>query len=79
MKSPYSVIKRPVMTEKATMLTERHNQYAFAVDRRANKQEIQNAIEELFDVTVLSLRVINVRGKKRRMGLKYRKLGVTAA
>lgn len=79
MKSPYSVIKRPVMTEKATMLTERHNQYAFSVDRRANKQEIQNAIEELFDVTVLSLRVINVRGKKRRMGLKYRKLGMTAS
>ena len=79
MKTSYSVIKRPVMTEKATMLTERHNQYAFSVDRRANKHEIKQAIEDLFDVDVLSLRVVNVRGKKRRMGMRYRKMGMTAS
>jgi large subunit ribosomal protein L23 len=62
------VIVRPILTEKMTNLKELNNQYAFQVDRRANKIEIKSAIEQRFDVTVTNVRTINVRGKKRRMG-----------
>lgn len=79
MKSEYSIVKRPVVSEKANVQQERHNQYSFEVDRAANKHEIRLAIEKLFGVTVQSLRVMNVRGKKRRMGLRYRKPGRTSA
>ena len=79
MRTSHSIIKRPVVTEKATMLTERHNQYAFEVDRRANKHEIRRAVEELFGVEVIGLQVMNKRGKKRRMGMRYRKEGRTAS
>ena len=79
MKSPYDIIKRPVVTEKATLLTERYNQYVFEVARGANKNSIKQALEELFEVDVISLRVMHVRGKKRRMGIKVRKIGRTAA
>jgi len=79
MKTAYSIVKRPVITEKANIQQERFNQYSFVVDPSANKHEIKAAIEELFSVTVLSLRVLNVRGKKRRMGMRYRKVGRTSA
>jgi len=79
MKSPYSIIKRPVISEKANIQQERFNQYSFEVDRSANKHEIRQAIETLFGVTVESLRVMNVRGKKRRMGMRYRKPGRTSS
>ena len=67
-KLPNQVIIRPLMTEKMTKLTEIANQYAFEVDRSANKIEIMRAVEQRFDVTVESVRTIVVRGKKRRMG-----------
>ena len=68
MMDPTEVIVRPILTEKMTNLKELNNQYAFQVDRRANKIEIKNAVEQRFDVTVTNVRTINVRGKKRRMG-----------
>jgi large subunit ribosomal protein L23 len=77
--SAYSIIRRPVVSEKANLQQERFNQYAFEVDRASNKHEIRQAIEDLFSVTVTSIRVINVRGKKRRMGMRYRKLGRTSS
>lgn len=79
MRSPYLVIKRPVISEKANIQQERYNQYSFEVDRNANKHEIRDAIERLFSVTVESIRVMNVRGKKRRMGLRRRKGGMTSS
>ncbi len=79
MKSPYDIIKRPVITEKASLQQERFGQYAFEVDRFANKYQIKEAIETLFDVNVVSLRVMNVRGKKRRMGMRYKRIGFTAS
>jgi|SaaInl8_200m_RNA_FD_contig_21_217131_length_518_multi_3_in_0_out_0_2 large subunit ribosomal protein L23 len=78
MKTPYEIVKRPVITEKANLQQERHNQYAFEVDRYSNKHQIRAAIEALFDVNVTSIRVMSVRGKKRRMGLKVRRIGFTA-
>ena len=58
---------RPVITEKTTRLQADHNQYAFEVAADATKPEIRRAIEELFEVRVLSVRTMNVAGKKRRV------------
>lgn len=64
----YSVIKRPLITEKSTNARETENQYVFEVDKRASKIEIRNAVEKIFKVRVLDVRTINMRGKKKRMG-----------
>ena len=58
-----TVIKRPMLTEKAAMLAEK-KQYAFEVTTDANKIQIKAAIERLYDVKVSSVRTINVKGKK---------------
>ena len=68
MMDPTEVIVRPILKKKMTNLKELNNQYAFQVDRRANKIEIKSAVEQRFDVTVTNVRTVNVRGKKRRMG-----------
>lgn len=62
------ILKRPLLTEKATIGREARNEYAFEVDRRANKIEIQRAVEEIFDVKVAGVRTINMTGKIKRMG-----------
>ena len=63
------VILRPMITEKA-MLAEDSKKYTFEVDVRANKTHIKQAIEEIFGVKVKNVKVMNVRGKLKRMG-KY--------
>lgn len=68
MSKAFQVIQRPLLTEKITNLSELNNQYAFEVNRNSNKIEIKKAIEQRFSVTVLSVRTMIVRGKKRRMG-----------
>ena len=71
---PEDIIKRPlVLTEKGNALREEENQYLFEVDRRANKTEIRNAVEELFDVKVEKVRTLIVRGRVRRMGRGWAK------
>lgn len=64
----YDIIVRPVITEKSTLLKDSNNQYVFEVRRDANKIEIKRAIESLFKVKVLSVNIINMEGKKRRVG-----------
>ena len=64
----HQVIKRPLVTEKSTIGREEANVVTFAVDPRANKMEIQRAVETLFEVDVLGVRTMRMRGKKRRMG-----------
>lgn len=64
----YDIIIRPIITEKSTNLKDTSNQYAFEVRRDANKIEVKKAIEKLFKVKVLSVRMINMEGKKRRIG-----------
>ncbi len=63
---PYQVILRPLITEKATHLSERHNAYTFEVNSLANKTEIKQAVEAVFGVKVGSVNTINRQGKKRR-------------
>jgi len=65
---PYEVLKRPVITEKSTLLQEQANQYVFEVDRRANKLQVKHAVEERFNVTVVDVRIINMKAKTRRRG-----------
>jgi large subunit ribosomal protein L23 len=67
---PYQVVIRPLITEKATHLSERHNAYTFEVNPLATKTEIKEAIEALFSVKVLDVRTQNRRGKARRYRLK---------
>lgn len=64
----YQIIKRPLVTEKGTKQKEQSNQLAFEVDRRANKIQVRNAVESIFKVKVLDVRVMNVKGKERRVG-----------
>jgi large subunit ribosomal protein L23 len=58
------IIKRPILTEKITALQDRR-QYAFEVDGGANKIEIAHAIEKRFKVTVLNVRTMVIKGKKK--------------
>jgi large subunit ribosomal protein L23 len=64
----YDVILRPIVTEKSSLMKEEGNQYVFEVARVANKIEIADAVEKLFKVKVLSVKVMNMEGKKRRLG-----------
>jgi len=65
-KQPYQIVKRPIVTEKTTRLLETENKYAFRVDPRANKMEIKEAVEGLFNVNVINVTTMNVRGKPRQ-------------
>jgi len=64
----YQIIRRPIVTEKGSILKDDNNQLVFEVDPRTNKPEIKKAIERLFKVTVLSVRTQNRIGKRKRMG-----------
>ncbi|MCH7723311.1 MAG: 50S ribosomal protein L23 [Bacteroidetes bacterium] len=68
MNKTFQIIQRPLLTEKITNLAELNNQYAFEIVKNINKIEIKKAIEKRFNVTVLSVRTMLVRGKKRKMG-----------
>ncbi len=68
MKTIYEVIKRPLITEKATALKSESNQVVFEVARGANKMEIKSAVERLFDVKVNAVRTMIFRGKPKRVG-----------
>ncbi len=62
------IIRRPLVTEKSTLIRETTNVMAFEVDPKANKIQVKQAVEELFKVKVAEVRVFNVRGKVKRMG-----------
>ena len=62
----YDVIKTVRLTEKGTTQGEKFNQYTVVADRRANKTQIRNAVQELFKVKVVGVNTLNVRGKARR-------------
>ncbi len=72
----YEIIKEPIITEKSMALKETYNKYTFKVDKRANKIEIKNAVEQLFNVKVVDVATINVLPKAKRVG-KY--AGYTSA
>ncbi|MCG6905896.1 MAG: 50S ribosomal protein L23 [Desulfobacteraceae bacterium] len=66
--NPYDIVKRPLDTEKTNKQKENYNQFSFEVDRRANRIEIGNAVETLFNVKVAQVRTIQVKGKRKQRG-----------
>jgi large subunit ribosomal protein L23 len=64
----YNIIRRALITEKSTNAKDESNKYIFEVDRRANKIEVATAVEKLFKVKVLDVHVMNIIGKKKRVG-----------
>ena len=68
MKTPYDIIKKPVITERSMSGTA-DKKYTFEVDVNANKIEIAQAVEEIFGVTVAKVNTMNVRGKEKRQGV----------
>ncbi len=62
------IIKAPIITEKASNLKETENTYTFSVDVKANKTQIKQAIEAIFNVKVESVNTINVHPRKKRVG-----------
>ena len=75
MRTAYDVILKPVVTERS-MEDAQAKKYTFKVAKDANKTEVKNAIEEIFDVEVAKVNIMNVRGKVKRVG---RTVGRTAA
>ncbi len=67
-RSPYDILIKPLLTEKMTALKESENRVSFVVDKSANKIEVKKAIEEAFKVKVAAVNVMNLLGKKKRLG-----------
>ena len=65
---PYQVLKRPILTEKTDYQADELSRYTFEVDGSANKHQVREAVETVFDVTVVNVNMMNVRGKRRRLG-----------
>ena len=68
MKDPRDIIIEPVVSEKSYDLIEHNNTYTFVVDPRANKTEIRQAVQSIFDVTVTRVNTQNRKGKVKRTG-----------
>ncbi|MDQ2867886.1 MAG: 50S ribosomal protein L23 [Verrucomicrobiota bacterium] len=66
MNEPFDIIQTASLTEKASLLGEKHNQYVFRVRPHANKIQIKQAIESLFQKTVVAVNTCNYAGKKKR-------------
>ena len=64
----YDIIKGPIITEKSSEIAQNNNQITLSVDTKANKIEIKDAVEKLFNVKVESVNTINERPKKKRVG-----------
>jgi large subunit ribosomal protein L23 len=64
----YNVIMAPIVSEKSTMLGEKHTQSAFRVRPDATRQEVKAAVELLFKVQVDGVQILNQKGKQKRFG-----------
>lgn len=60
------IIKRPIITEKSKLLAEKRNTYVFEVGSSSTKNKIRSEIEKNFDVTVIDIKTINIKGKVKR-------------
>lgn len=67
------VLRAPVVSEKAALASENANQYVFKVASDAAKPEVKKAVEKMFDVSVESVRLLNVKGKVKRFGARLGK------
>ncbi|RYZ69841.1 MAG: 50S ribosomal protein L23 [Proteobacteria bacterium] len=67
MKSLYEIIKRPIISEKSSVLSELGGKYVFEVATAANKHQIRDAVQTLFKVNVREVRTLMVPGKTKRL------------
>ena len=67
------IIIKPIITEKLTAQGEKLNQYGFIVDRKANKLQIKEAVEQMYNVSVASVNTLNYHGKRKS---RYTKTGI---
>ena len=71
------VLKKPLITEKTSIIGEATNRYGFIVDLKANKNQIKNAVETLYDVKVLNVKTSILPGKLKRAGRFVKKSAKT--
>ena len=69
---PFEIIRRPVVTEKITLLQDQ-DRYTFEVAPSATKHQIKEAVQEAFNVKVVSVNTMSVRGKRKRFGPRITK------
>ena len=67
---PFEILRRPVVTEKSTLLQD-EDRYTFEVARSATKLQVKEAVEEAFNVQVLKVNTMTVRGKRKRLGPRF--------
>ncbi|MBU1863967.1 MAG: 50S ribosomal protein L23 [Candidatus Omnitrophica bacterium] len=67
MKNVYDLIRNPLLTEKGSIQQADHNKYFFKVDVRANKKEIKEAVEKIYNVKVTKVHTMNIMGKFKRV------------
>ena len=79
MKEPVTILEEALLTEKASMLSANLNQYVFSVSKFSSKQNIKEAIENTFNVTVLKVNTLNVKPKSKRDRMRKNRLGKTTA
>ena len=70
MPSNMEILQKPILTEKASVLTEKSNRFTFKADHRANKLQIKQAIEQMYGVTIESVNTIVVQGKLKSRNTK---------
>jgi large subunit ribosomal protein L23 len=68
----FSILRRPVITEKSTFMQD-ERKYTFEVTPRATKLQIKQAVEQAFEVTVVKVNTMNVQGKLKRFGPRFRR------
>ena len=64
------ILKKPLLTEKVTQLTEKLNRYAFKVDHRANKIQIKEAVEKMYGVNIIAVNTMKYVGKLKSRNTK---------
>src|SRR3989338_5486484 len=69
-----TIIKKPIITEKATGMSEKQNRFTFEVDKKANKLQIKNAVEKMYGVQITEVRTLNYGGGK--SSTKYTNRGI---
>lgn len=67
----YNVLRAPLISEKTARLADAHRQFGFKVSTDATKQDVKQAVEQLFDVKVSAVQIANVKGKTKRFGRSF--------
>jgi len=75
--NPYSVLQKPLLSEKSNRGRENENKYTFLVETKASKTDVKKAVEKVFNVSVVGVTTLITRGKVKRRGNNVAKLGNT--